>query len=323
VAEADFTFTVAPEEAGARLDVYLAARLGTASRAQIQRAIENEEISVNDRPTKASYKVRAADSIEGEVTSATPLTAAPEPIPLEIVYEDAELIVVNKPAGMVVHPGAGVHSGTLANALVYHFENAAVGDPLRPGIVHRLDVGTSGLIVAAKTEQAHLDLATQFADRQVEKLYLALAYGAILQNEGRIETNIGRDPRQRVKMAVLPTGRGRSALTLYRVRQRVPDFTLLEVEIKTGRTHQIRVHLASIKHPVVGDETYDNGRGKTLKDPQLRAKVSRLGRPFLHATSLAFTHPVTRYKMEFTAELPTVLSDFLADLANGQGALSP
>jgi 23S rRNA pseudouridine1911/1915/1917 synthase len=312
VAEADFNFTVATEEAGARLDVFLATRLGTASRAQIQRAIENDDISVNDRPSKASYKVRAADLIEGEVPPATPLVADPEPIPLQIVYEDAELIVVYKPAGMVVHPGAGIRSGTLANALVHHFGKSEVGDPLRPGIVHRLDVGTSGLIVAAKTERAHQSLATQFADRQVEKIYLALVYGNLTHNEGRIETNIGRDPHQRVKMAVRPAGKGRSALTLYRVRERREDFTLLEVEIKTGRTHQIRVHLASIKHPVVGDETYDSGRAKTLKDPRLRAMVAALGRPFLHAARLAFIHPESGKKMEFTAELPTELSRFLA-----------
>jgi 23S rRNA pseudouridine1911/1915/1917 synthase len=312
VAEADFNFTVASEEAGMRLDVFLATRLEATSRAQIQRAIESDEISVNDRPSKASYKVHTADLIEGEIPPATPLVAEPEPIPLQIVYEDAELIVVNKPAGMVVHPGAGIRSGTLANALVYHFNSASVGDPLRPGIVHRLDVGTSGLIVAAKTERAHLDLATQFADRQVEKLYLALVYGTVLQNEGRIEANIGRDPHQRVKMAVRPAGKGRAALTLYRVRERRADFTLLEVEIKTGRTHQIRVHLASIKHPVVGDETYDRGRGRTLKDPRLRAKVTALGRPFLHAAHLAFAHPVSGQKMQFSADLPSELSDFLA-----------
>lgn len=303
---------VTAENAGQRLDAYLAAQIMTVSRAQIQRAIETGDISVNNRETKASYKVHAGDKIQVELPSPELLEAAPEPIPLEIVYEDSELIVINKPAGMVVHPGAAINSGTLANALVYHFkELAQVGESLRPGIVHRLDVGTSGLIIVAKTERAHLDLAEQFASRSIKKKYLALVYGQMMANEGMIDVPIGRDPRNRIKMAVHPLGKGRTAITFYNVRERFAECTLLEVEIKTGRTHQIRVHLAHLKHPVVGDTTYDGGRGKTIKDVKLRAAISTLGRPFLHAARLEFMHPTTKEPMIFDAPLPSELEEFL------------
>lgn len=325
--DAEFNFTVEPGEAGTRLDAYLAERLSGASRAQVQRAIESGEITVNDRATKSGYKVRAGDAIAGELLPAEPLEATPEPIPLDILYEDDELIVINKPAGMVVHPGAGVSSGTLANALVYHLNHAreaegtapgakpVPGDPQRPGIVHRLDAGTSGLIVAAKTERAHQDLAEQFAAREVEKRYQALVYGRVANDEGRIDAPIARDPHHRVKMAV--RAQGRTALTTYRVQSRFADFTLLDIGLMTGRTHQIRVHLAYIRHPIVGDTTYDGGRGKTLKDARLRAAVGALGRPFLHAARLAFRHPVGGERLEFSADLPAELAEFLQLVAGG------
>ena len=303
------------ESAGLRLDAFLAARLTETSRAHIQRAIAHGDVVVNERAVKPSYRVRAGEEIQVELPAAAPLVAAPEPIPLEIVYEDDDLIVINKPAGMVVHPGAGVASGTLANALVYHFgQLSQTQGALRPGIVHRLDVGTSGLIVIAKTDRAHLSLAEQFETRQVFKSYVALVYGRVAVNEGRIDAPIGRDPRHRVKMAVRRAGEGRAALTLYRVTERFAEFTLLDLEIKTGRTHQIRVHLAHLKHPVVGDQTYDRGRANTIKNPQLRAAVTRLGRPFLHAARLSFTHPTSGERLMFSAPLPVELQEFL-DLA--------
>jgi 23S rRNA pseudouridine1911/1915/1917 synthase len=308
---------VPSEAAGARLDAFLAAQLSHISRARIQRAIISSDVMVNERAVKPSYRLRAGEEIQVELPAAAPLEAAPEPIPLEILHEDAEIIIINKPAGMVTHPGAGVASGTLANALVHHFHQLApelpqTGGALRPGIVHRLDAGTSGLIVVAKSDRAHLHLAAQFEERRVFKSYLALVYGRVAGKEGRIDAPIGRDPRHRVKMAVRRAGEGRPALTLYRVSERLAELTLLEVEIKTGRTHQIRVHLAHLKHPVVGDQTYDGGRANTIKAPGLRAAIARLGRPFLHAARLGFTHPVSGEKLDFSAPLPEELREFLA-----------
>jgi 23S rRNA pseudouridine1911/1915/1917 synthase len=314
----ELSITVTPEAAGTRLDVFLAAQLAGISRSTIQRAIEGGEVTVNDRTVKPSFKVRAKDEIQVELPEAAPLEAQPEPIPLDIVYEDGEIIVINKPAGRVVHPGAGIRSGTLANGLVYHFSQLSqTGGALRPGIVHRLDVGTSGLIVVAKTDRAHLALAAQFEERTVQKSYLALVYGHVKANEGRIEAPIGRDPRNRVRMAVRPAGQGRYALTLFRVVERVSEFTLLEVTIRTGRTHQIRVHLAQARHPVVGDSTYDSGRAGNLRNQRLRSAIERLNRPFLHAARLSFSHPASGAKMSFTAPLPTELEQFLSLLRSG------
>jgi 23S rRNA pseudouridine1911/1915/1917 synthase len=309
----EITITVPAASSGTRLDAFLSAQLTDVSRATIQKAIQSGSCLVNDRSPKASYKVRAGDEIQLELPEAAPLEAVPENIPLDIVYEDDDLIVINKPAGMIVHPGAGVPSGTLANALVYHFQQLSQANSLRPGIVHRLDVGTSGLIVVAKTDRAHQHLAAQFEARTVAKHYTALVYGAVKADTGRIDAPIGRDPRSRVKMAVRPLGQGRTALTLYRVVERFHDFTLLDVEIKTGRTHQIRVHLAHIKHPIVGDTTYDGGRVNTMKDARLRSAIERLGRPFLHAASLTFVH-LNGERLRFEADLPESLKNYLANL---------
>jgi 23S rRNA pseudouridine1911/1915/1917 synthase len=307
--------TVPEEDRGQRLDSYLAHRITDASRAQIQRAIDTGDITVNDDDTKASYKIRPGDEISVDIPPSIPLEAVAEPIPLNIVFEDDHLIVVNKPAGMVVHPGAGITSGTLANALVYHFgQQHSPGDGHRPGIVHRLDVGTSGLIVVARTDVALQRLSEQFAERKVRKVYAALVFGVVKADGGTIDQPIGRDPKNRVKMSVRPEGSGRNALTLYRIHDRYADFTLLDVEIKTGRTHQIRVHLAHLKHPVVGDYLYDAGRGRNLSNAPLRGAINHLGRPFLHAASLSFLHPVTDSPMSFTAELPGELLNFLAKL---------
>ncbi len=315
----ELTISVPPERAGERLDSFLASQIASTSRSQIRRAIENGDITVNDQTVKPSYNIRTGEEIQVELLQPAPLEAAPEPIPLEIIFEDNEIIVINKPAGMVTHPGAGMNSGTLANALVYHFNLLSHqlprrGGASRPGIVHRLDIGTSGLIVVAKTDRAHLSLAEQFESRSVYKSYLALVHGSLEKNEGRIEAPIGRDPRNRVKMAVRHPGQGRSALTLYRLVERFAEFTLLDVEIKTGRTHQIRVHLAHIKHPVVADSTYDGGRANSIKDTILRAAVAKFTRPFLHAAHLSFIHPVTGEKMEHTAPLPADLHLFLETL---------
>ncbi|HEY8226548.1 MAG TPA: RluA family pseudouridine synthase [Pyrinomonadaceae bacterium] len=307
------TFKVDSESAGIRLDSYLASRIQDWSRARLQRLIENEDVLVNSKPAKPSYKLRVDDEVELELTTPPSTSFAPENIPLDIVYEDATVAIVNKPAGLVVHPAAGVHSGTLANALAFHFQHLPEsGGIARPGIVHRLDRDTSGLLVVAKTDPALENLADQFRDRSVYKSYVALVHGRVEGDTGKIEQPLARDPTNRTRMAVVRGGR--SALTLFRVRRRYERFTLLDVELKTGRTHQIRVHLASIKHPVVGDETYGGGRDNSIQDTNLRARIRKLGRQFLHAEKLAFLHPVTQTRIEFTAPLPAELNDVLDEL---------
>ena len=307
------TFHVALEDAGVRLDSYLATRIESWSRARLQRLIDSEDVLVNGKPAKPSYKLRENDELEVELTAPAAASFAPEPIPIEIVYEDETLVVVNKPAGLVVHPAAGIHSGTLANALAYHFQQLPdSGAGVRPGIVHRLDRDTSGLLVVAKTEAALENISDQFRDRSVFKSYIALVHGRVNTDSNSIDQPLARDPANRTRMAVVRGGR--SALSLYRVRQRFDRFTLLDVELKTGRTHQIRVHLAWLKHPVVGDEIYGAGRDNTIQNARLRAQVRNLGRHFLHAEKLAFTHPHRATRVEFSSPLPAELAELLKEL---------
>jgi 23S rRNA pseudouridine1911/1915/1917 synthase len=318
------TFQPAAEDVEKRLDAFLAEKIEGWSRSRLQKLIDDGDILVGGKTVKSSYKLHAKDEIEVELTDALVERFEPENIPIEIVFEDEYFAVINKPAGMVVHPGAGVKNGTLANAVAYHFglkysdfdstnqENTEAkfqSRKSRIGIVHRLDKNTSGLIVVAKNETIHEGLAEQFRNREVYKSYIALAHGRIETQIGKIEAAIGRDVRQRTRMAIVKAGR--QALTLWKVRQRFDKFTLLDVEIKTGRTHQIRVHLASIKHPVVGDETYNGGRDKTVNDATIRKAISELNRFFLHAEKLGFVHPKTKEKMSFTAPLPGELTSFL------------
>ncbi|MBC7908865.1 MAG: RluA family pseudouridine synthase [Pyrinomonadaceae bacterium] len=303
-------FRVEETDAGARLDAYLAAQIEDWSRARIQRLIEDGDVLINGRTVKSSYKLRAVDVIDVELAQPPAARFEPEDIPIEVVYEDEELVVVNKPAGLVVHPGAGIASGTLANALVYHFQHLSQhAGAFRPGIVHRLDKDTSGLIVVAKTEAAHENLADQFRAREVFKSYVALVHGRVADDKGIIEQPIARDPRNRTRMAVVRGGR--PALSIYRVRGRRERFTLLDVEIKTGRTHQIRVHLSWLKRPVVGDEVYGTGRDKAVTDPRIRARLTRLNRLFLHAEQLGFHHPRTGAELRFKAPLPAELEELL------------
>lgn len=307
------TFVVSGEEAGERLDAFLAARIEGTSRTTIKRYVEDGDVLVGGRAAKPSYKLRAGEQIEVEVPAPPPLDLTPEDIPLDIIHEDEDLVVVNKPAGMVTHPAAGVRAGTLANALAFHFQHLSQhAGAFRPGIVHRLDRDTSGLIVVAKNAQAHEHLSEQFRARTIFKSYVALAHGLPERDSGRVEQPIGRDPRHRTRMAVVRAGR--EALSLWRVRQRLGRFTLFEVEIKTGRTHQIRVHLAWIKHPVVGDATYGGGRDRNLPDNSLRARIAALGRQFLHAERLSFKHPRTGETLSFNAPLPAELQEFLDSL---------
>lgn len=309
-------FTVADEDAGKRLDAFLAETIADWSRSRLQAVIADGDVTVDGRPAKASHKVRAGEEIDVELPPPADERFEPENIPLDIVYEDEFLAVINKPAGMVVHPGAGVSGGTLANAIAYHFGLKNASDPElknRVGIVHRLDKDTSGLIVVAKDEATHEWLAAQFRMRRVEKRYVALVHGSMRENSGKIDRPIARDRRNRTRMTV--SADGRRAVTDWRVIGRFGKFTLLDVNIKTGRTHQIRVHLASVHHPVVGDSLYNEGRDKTIANPEIRKAVSRLGRFFLHSAYLAFRHPQTPGRIEFSAPLPAELESLLEIIA--------
>lgn len=305
------TLTVDVGDAGKRLDAFLAENIDGWSRSRLQRLIEDEDVLVNEKPAKPSYKLRENDEIEVDLVEVPAAKFEPEDIPLDIVFEDEFLAVINKPAGMVVHPGAGVQSGTLANAIAHRFSLVTSHSSLatRVGIVHRLDKDTSGPIVVAKDEQTAEELSRQFHDREVEKSYIALVHGSPEKNSGKIEAPIARNKHNRLRMKVAPSGR--SALSLWKVKKRFEKFTLLDVEIKTGRTHQIRVHLASINHPVVGDAIYNEGRDNTISDIHIRNAVSTMRRFFLHAERLAFTHPKTGERLEFTQPLPSELTAFL------------
>ena len=306
------TFSIGPDDVGVRLDAFLASRIEGWSRARLQRLIESEDVLVNGKISKPSYKLREHDELEVELISPAPTSFTPEAIPIEIVYEDDTFVVVNKPAGLVVHPAAGIHSGTLANALAYHFQQLPNATSVRPGIVHRLDRDTSGLLVVAKTEAALENLSDQFRARTVYKSYAALVHGRVNSDSGKIDQPLARDPSNRTRMAVVRGGR--SALSLYRVNRRFNRFTLLDVELKTGRTHQIRVHLAWLKHPVVGDETYGGGRDNTIQDPRLKSQIRGLGRHFLHAEKLAFEHPATGEGVLFHSPLPPELASLLMEI---------
>ena len=320
----DVPTTISATDAGKRLDAYLAERIAGWSRSRLQRLIDNSDILVNGKKAKSSYKLREGDEIDVDLTEQPTAQFEPERIPLDIVFEDEYLAVINKPAGMVVHPGSGINSGTLANALAYHFgadlsELGGVDEQSkiqnlksRIGIVHRLDKDTSGLIVVAKDEQTHDSLSEQFRDRKVFKSYVALVHGSPRENSGTIERPIARDRWHRTKMIV--AANGRNALSLWKVRERFEKFTLVDVEIKTGRTHQIRVHLASINHPVVGDATYNEGRDNTIADHEIKRAVESLNRFFLHAERLAFAHPETGDRLEFAQRLPSELESLLPKL---------
>jgi 23S rRNA pseudouridine1911/1915/1917 synthase len=301
---------VAQVDSGERLDAFLADHIEGWSRARLQRLIADEAVFVNGVISKSSHKLQTNDKIEVELTPPPATEFTPENIPIEIVHEDDDIVVVNKPAGMVVHPAAGVSSGTLANALAFHFQQLSTrGGHVRPGIVHRLDKGTSGLLVVAKTEAAHEHLGDQFRAREVFKSYVALAHGQFEKRNGEIDKPLGRDARNRTRMAVVRGGR--EALTLFRVREQYDRFALLDVELKTGRTHQIRVHLASQKNPVVGDDVYGAGRDKTVAEPVIRSAIGKLQRQFLHAARLGFRHPRTQEQVVFSAILPADLQSLL------------
>jgi 23S rRNA pseudouridine1911/1915/1917 synthase len=311
------TFTVSSEHAGERLDRFLVAQLPEVSRARLQQLIADGKVRVNGAEAKASLRLRERDQVAMlSSPQAPPLRAFPEEISLDVVFEDESLAVINKPAAMVVHAGAGAHSqrGTLVNALLHRFGSLSdLGGELRPGIVHRLDKGTSGLIVVAKNDFAHRRLAEQFSKRDVKKTYFALAHGWMKQDRGTIATAIARDRIRRTRMTTRAR-HGREAVSHWRVLRRIDSrfgkYSLLEVKIDTGRTHQIRVHLGSIGHPVVGDALY--GAARELKDRAGRKLV--LGRNFLHAGAIELKHPTSGAPLAFARPLPGELEDFLSNL---------
>ena len=313
------TITVPPDDSGKRLDQFITARLDNTSRARVQEMIAEGKVLVNDAAAKASLKLRGGEriSVLGEAQRA-PLKAVAEEIPLDIVYEDDDLAVINKPAGMMVHAGAGAsddarNRGTLVNALLHHLGSlSGVGGELRPGIVHRLDKETSGLIVVAKNDEAHRKLSAQFAAREVKKKYVALVHGWVKKDSGTLAQSIGRDPVRRMRMTTRLEG-GRTAVTHYRVVRRLDTrfgkFTLLDVKIDTGRTHQIRVHVAAMGHPVAGDTIYG-----APKQARGKSAVIVLKRNFLHAAELEFRHPRTGETVSLKSELPEELREFLSEM---------
>jgi len=288
---------------------------------RVKALIAEGRTRVDGRAVKAAHRVQVGERVEVTIPPPSREGIAPEAVPLRVVFEDAHVLVVDKPAGMVTHPGAGRIDGTLAAAALAHApEMAGVGSPRRPGIVHRLDKGTSGLIVLAKTQPAYDGLTAQLARRTVSRRYLALAQGAMRRAEGTVDAPIGRDPRSRVRMAIVPEGRGKRAVTHYRVLERfgggASAVTLLECRLETGRTHQIRVHLASLGHPLLGDETYRGRRAAPAGDPVLAELVEGLGGVALHAAGLAFTHPVTGASMSFACPPPDRIDRILSHLRN-------
>ncbi len=302
-AECRMIFEASAADAGQRLDLFVQQQLSRFSRSRIQEWIKADRVLVGGKPQKASYTLREHDRIDVEPAALTPLRADPEDLPIDILYEDEAVLAVNKPSGIVVHAGAGIHSGTLVNRLVHHFGTlSSVGGDLRPGIVHRLDRFTSGVLLVARTDAAHQSLAAQFASRTVEKTYLTLVHGGPPADSGQIDSRITRDPVRRVRMTT-KLGEGRTALTYWKVLQRFNKLAYLGVRIGTGRTHQIRVHLASIGHPVVGDRLYGA--------PSEVEGLPALDRYFLHAHRITFVSPATGHAVTVEAALAPELSSYL------------
>lgn len=301
---------VVPEEAGdQRLDSFLAAREETGlSRSALQQLVRDGKVLCNGKAAAKNARLRPGQVLTLEIPDPQPVEAVAQDIPLDIVYEDADLLVVNKPKGMVVHPAPGNPDGTLVNALLYHCRGSlsGIGGELRPGIVHRIDKDTSGLLVVAKNDAAHQGLAAQMAVHSIERVYHAVAYGGFRQDEGFVEAPIGRHKTDRKKMAIVPDGR--YAYTAYRVVGRYSGFTHIECRLRTGRTHQIRVHMASIGHPLAGDPVYGP-----------KAVITRLQGQCLHAKVLGFTHPITGETLRFETPLPPWFTEFLHSLGRNMG----
>ena len=288
-----------------RLDAYVAREVPELSRTMIQKLIESGDILVNDSKKKLSYKVLSGDVITINIPEAKNVDLKPQDIPVEVIYEDNDIIVVNKPKGMVVHPANGNPEGTLVNAIMAMCKDSlsGIGGELRPGIIHRIDKDTSGILIVAKNDKAHIEMSNQIKNHEVRKIYIALVRGVVGENEATIDMPIGRSTKDRKKMAVVKNGK--EAVTHFRVLKRYDKYTLLEVKIDTGRTHQIRVHMAEIGHPVVGDMVYSNGKNDFGVEGQM-----------LHAKSLDFKHPITKKQMHLEAELPEYFKSVIKKLDN-------
>ena len=294
------------EEKGQRLDVFVVERCPELSRSHVQKLIEQGAVLVDGQLRKANFKLRGTESVQIAVPEAEPISVAPEDIPLDILYEDKDIIVVNKARGMVVHPASGVNSGTLVNALLYHCQDlSGINGEIRPGIVHRLDKDTSGVMVCAKNDTAHLDLAEQIRTKAAHRIYLAVVHGNIKEEAGIIKGDIGRHPTDRKKMAIVREN-GKPAVTHFKVLERFGEYTLVECRLETGRTHQIRVHMASIGHPLVNDPKYG---------PKKSSPFAINGQA-LHSLQLTLTHPVSKEEMRFTAPLPADMEKILTGLRN-------
>lgn len=296
-------FVVEIEQVGKRLDLFVISVIKDLSRMNAKRLIEDGNVQVNSKNSKVSYKVQNGDIIEIHIPEAKQLDLKAQEIPIEVVYEDSDIIVVNKPKGLVVHPANGNWDGTLVNAIMAICKDSlsGIGGEVRPGIVHRLDKDTSGLLIIAKNDKAHINMSNEIKNREVKKVYIALVRGIVAENEATINMPIGRSNKDRKKMAVVKNGK--EAITHFKVIKRFDKYTLLEVKIDTGRTHQIRVHLNEIGHPVVGDEIYSNGKNEFGVHGQL-----------LHAKSLDFKHPITGKDMHLEAELPEEFKNILKKL---------
>lgn len=297
------TFELEAEYEGERLDKYLSILYPEQSRSFFQKLIKAGHVLVNDTPEKANYRLRVEDLISVTIPDAVETLILPENIPLDILYEDDDLLVVNKPKGMVVHPSAGHYTGTLVNAIMYHCKDSLSGinGEIRPGIVHRIDMDTTGSLIVCKNDESHIFIAEQIKEHSVTRKYRGIVYGGVSDDEGTIDAPIGRHPTDRKKMAIVPNGK--PAVTHYRVLQRFERYTYMEFQLETGRTHQIRVHMASIGHPLLGDAVYSSGKSPYHLQGQT-----------LHAMTIGFIHPATREYLEITAPLPDYFEKILRDL---------
>lgn len=297
------TFELEAEYEGERLDKYLSILYPEQSRSFFQKLIKDGHVLVNDTPEKANYRLRVEDLISVTIPDAVETPILPENIPLDILYEDDDLLVVNKPKGMVVHPSAGHYTGTLVNAIMYHCKDSLSGinGEIRPGIVHRIDMDTTGSLIVCKNDESHIFIAEQIKEHSVTRKYRGIVYGGVSDDEGTIDAPIGRHPTDRKKMAIVPNGK--PAVTHYRVLQRFERYTYMEFQLETGRTHQIRVHMASIGHPLLGDAVYSSGKSPYHLQGQT-----------LHAMTIGFIHPATREYLEITAPLPEYFKKILRDL---------
>lgn len=321
----EFSLRAAPSDEGTRLDLFLSSRLKSCTRSHAARLVNRDLVLVNGAVRKPGYRLKSGDLVSGIIPAPQPVAYLPEPIPLEILFEDDQMIVLNKPAGLVVHPAPGHESGTLVNALLHHCTDlTGIGGRRRPGIVHRLDKDTSGTLVVAKTAAAHDALSGQFRQRKVRKTYQALVIGRIAEESGVVDLPIGRHPDDRKRMATVSRS-PRQAETRWRVREHFDGGALLEIDLKTGRTHQIRVHCSAIQHPVVGDPVYGPGRRKQLTGaygvPKATADIlAAARRQMLHAWRLACSHPANGEPLLFESPLPADMSEILAALRRlGQG----